>query len=237
MVSAIVVAAGKGLRMNSEVPKQYMELAGRPVLHHSLGVMERCEAVDEILWVAPPIPHPLETRLADLLQNFGKPLLRVAGGATRQESVFLGLQAVNPHPEGHWIVVHDAVRPLVTVDQVARCIREARESGACVPGIPAYDTLKRVGPGGRIQATLSRSGVWLTQTPQVFRYDWLARAHETSRSEGRSGTDDASLLEYLGFPVRMIRGRRTNLKITSPEDLDMALAILQAGPGEAIGTH
>lgn len=227
MVSAIVAAAGRGRRMGGDVPKQHLLLAGRPVLHHSLAVMERCPSVDEILWVGPEVPDPQEARLGQLLESFRKPLRRIAGGASRQASVFRGLKALAPDPAGHWVVVHDGVRPLVTVDQVERCIRGAVERGACVVGTPAFDTLKRVTSEGVIEATLPRTGVWTAQTPQAFRYDWIRRAHEAADADGRRGTDDASLLEAMGLPVVMIPGSRSNLKITAPEDLDLAEAVLQ----------
>jgi 2-C-methyl-D-erythritol 4-phosphate cytidylyltransferase len=225
MASAIVVAAGIGIRMRASRPKQYLLLAGRPVLAWTLLPFEACPLVGAIYLVVPgeDIDYCRKEILAPL--GLRTPVEVVTGGPMRQDSVYNGLLA----SEGtHALVaIHDGVRPLVTAGEIGACILEAAGSGACILGLPAVDTVKSVGPTGFIERTLDRTGIWTAQTPQVFRYSLIRQAHERARKEGITGTDDAFLAEMDGFPVRMIPGSRRNLKITSPEDLALAEALLK----------
>ncbi len=147
------------------------------------------------------------------------PLTVVAGGRTRQDSVWLGLQAVPD--DAQIVVVHDAVRPLITRKLVDAVVAAAEASGAAICALPVAETVKRV-RGDLVESTLDRSELWAVQTPQAFRTDLLREAHEKARRDGVVGTDDAMLVERLGHPVRVVRGLPENVKITTPEDLRRA---------------
>ena len=126
------------------------------------------------------------------------------------------------------VVIHDGVRPFVRPEELAACIAGVEETGACILGIPVSDTLKHMGKTGHIEKTFARDNVWLAQTPQVFKYEFILKAHEKARRDGFRGTDDALLLERLGVDVKIIPGSKTNIKITTPQDLVLAEAILMA---------
>jgi 2-C-methyl-D-erythritol 4-phosphate cytidylyltransferase len=223
---AIVPAAGSGSRMNREVSKQYLALSGKPVLVHTLEVLEACPGVDRLLVVVPP--QDLSSVRAEVLApwNFRKVAAIVPGGRERQDSVRAGLDAVDR--DADIVLIHDAVRPLISVDLVERCIRAAAEAGAATLGVPVKDTVKEVAPDGRIVRTCDRTMLWLTQTPQAFRRDIIERAHREAFRDGFRGTDDTSLVERLGIAARMIPGDYRNIKITTPEDLVVAEALLAA---------
>lgn len=225
MVSAIIVAAGKGTRMNSRVRKQYLLLAGRPVLCHTLLVFDTCSLVDRIFLVIPE--EDFEFCRKNILSslNFQKEINLVPGGAKRQDSVYKGLLAID-NKDGI-VVVHDGVRPFISSEQLVACIDGARGYGACILGIPAYDTLKSVNILGYINKTVEKDTVWLAQTPQAFQYDLLIKAHENAKQEGYTGTDDALLVERLKIDVKVITGSRYNIKITTDEDLELARTMFQ----------
>jgi len=224
MAAAIIVAAGKGIRMRGPVRKQYLPLAGLPVLSRTLTVFDACDRIDCIYLVVPeedfdfcrekilgPLKVTTEIRL-------------VCGGARRQDSVYEGLQAAD---RGYDIVViHDGVRPFVKVAQLMDCIDGAMEFGACILGVQACDTLKQVDASGKIVQTVARENIWMAQTPQAFRYDLIKKAHASARLAGVAATDDASLVERLGHAVKMISGSRSNIKITSIEDLELAQSLI-----------
>jgi 2-C-methyl-D-erythritol 4-phosphate cytidylyltransferase len=224
MVSAIIVAAGQGTRMQDTQRKQYLSLAGLPILTRTLVVFDKCELVEQIVVVIPQDDFNFCRK--NILEPAGlaAKILLAPGGRRRQDSVFNGLKAVDP---GCSIVaIHDGVRPFLQVDQLVECIEGARESGACIMGVPACETLKQVNASDHIIRTLKRDDVWLAQTPQTFHYDLIRSAHERARVEGFSATDDACLVERLGKAVKMVTGSRHNIKITIPEDLEMARYIL-----------
>ena len=150
----------------------------------------------------------------------------IPGGKERQDSVRAGIEALDGDAE--LVIIHDAVRPFITAGLIENCIRAAEEEGAATVGVPVKDTVKEVGPDGRILRTCDRSLLWLTQTPQVFRRDIIENAHRAAVRDGFRGTDDTSLVERLGISVRMIRGDYENIKITTPEDLILAEALLAA---------
>ncbi|MEE8432332.1 MAG: 2-C-methyl-D-erythritol 4-phosphate cytidylyltransferase [Candidatus Desulfatibia sp.] len=224
MVSTVIVAAGKGLRMNHSVPKQYLLIAGRPVLGHTLLVFDACELIDEVFVVVSEEDFGFcqNTLIAPL--NLKKKINLVRGGTERQDSVYNGLRALSPKTDT--VVIHDGVRPFVGPEELAACITAAEETGACILGIPVSDTLKHVEKSGHIEQTLARDNIWMAQTPQVFQYELILKAHEAARRDGFRGTDDALLLERLGIDVKIIPGSKTNIKITTPQDLALAEAIL-----------
>jgi len=200
-------------------------LAGRPLLAHTLVCFERSELIQEIVLVVPS--HRVEEVRSRFLPRFGFRKVRkvVAGGATRQESVYEGLTALEPPLD--LVVVHDGARPLVKAEAIRSCVEAAARYGAVVQAVPITDTIKEADEEGRVRQTLDRSCLWSVQTPQVFSYDLLLRAHQAALREGFEGTDDASLVERMGAEVRILRGSYENLKITSPEDLLVAEWILQ----------
>jgi len=224
-VCAIIVAAGKGLRMNAIEKKQYLSIAGLPVVVHTLRVFDSCALIDEMVLVVPE--EDLNVCREEIIDpaGFVKEVVLIAGGPMRQDSVYNGLQAVDS--DDGIIVIHDGVRPLVTPDELKACINGARKYGACILGLPAFDTLKRINTSGTIVETLARDTIWLAQTPQAFRYNLILNAHQHARQHGLSATDDASLLEQIGIDVKIIEGSRWNLKITNPDDLKLARILLR----------
>ena len=219
MTAAIIVAAGKGIRMGHRIPKQYLPVGNLPILSHTLCRFNTCDLITEIILVIPKtdFKYCLETILPQV--NPTKTIHLTAGGEMRQQSVFNGLKAVSNH---QIVLIHDGVRPFVRTEQIETCIREAETSGACILGIQAFDTLKKTDESSNIIETISREFVWLAQTPQAFRYDLIYEAHEQAEKEGFIGTDDASLVERLGVQVKIISGSRDNIKITTSEDLQWA---------------
>ncbi len=223
---ALIVAGGAGLRMQSDRRKQYLDLGGLPLLCRTLGVFADPAIIDRIALVVP------EADVAfcrdDLVPRAGLAgsVDIVPGGSTRQASVFNGLRAIDAD-EDDLVAIHDAVRPFLKRKDLEACIRAAGETGACILGLRAFDTVKKTDSGDRIEATVDRDSIWLAQTPQVFRYRLILDAHVLARQKGIAGTDDAALLEMTGHAVRILPGSRLNIKITTPEDLALAGAILK----------
>ena len=232
MVYALIVAGGRGTRLVSAIPKQYLLLAGVPILVRTLRAFDRCDVIDRLVVVVPSteIASVRDTMITPVALR--KSVAIVAGGPRRQDSVFNGLAAIDS--AASMVVIHDAVRPLVTCESITNCVNVARAHGACILALPVWDTLKRISDDGRIEATLPRERLWRAQTPQAFRADLIRRAHERARQEQVLGTDDACLVERLGETVHIVPGNRRNLKITTAEDLVIAEALLNtSGPSAA----
>ncbi len=225
-VTAIIPAAGSGNRMNSAVSKQFLTVAGKPILAHTLEVFESASAVDAVHLVIPP-PEMESVREQLLAWGFRKIAKVVPGGLERQDSVRAGIESLDPGTA--IVVIHDAVRPLVTAELINRCVSAMKEERAVSAGVPVKDTVKEVRPDGRVVKTCDRSVLWLTQTPQVFHRDVIEEAHRSAIQDGFRGTDDTSLVERIGIPVRMIPGDYRNVKVTTPEDLLIAEAFLNEG--------
>jgi 2-C-methyl-D-erythritol 4-phosphate cytidylyltransferase len=226
-VAAIIAAAGLGRRMQQDTPKTYLRLSGKPILLHTLEVFERVPEVHEVLVVVHREdlefcqqeiidPHPL------------KKVLRLApGGKERQDSVYNALKILMKEAETvEIILVHDGARPLVEPALVSQVVAAARRHGAAVPGIPCQDTLKRVNPKGEVVETVDRRDLWQIQTPQGFRAALLWQAYQEAMQREFYATDEAALVEALGKTVAVVPGSFLNLKITTPDDLKMAEAIL-----------
>lgn len=229
MASAIILAAGSGTRMNSALPKQYMDLAGLPVLTRTLMVFDKHPAIEHIFLVvsANDTNYCREHILSG--SSWRKTVRLVTGGKKRQNSVYNGLKAAETNiGEDEIVLIHDGARPFVSKEMITACIEGAAESGACILGIPASDTLKRVDSAGIIHGTISRENVWMAQTPQAFFLKLIRDGFENVMNKGLSVTDDAAVLESAGIPVRIIPGSRTNMKITTPEDLDFAVAMVRS---------
>ena len=213
----IIPAGGTGRRMGGEIPKQYLSLAGIPILVHTLREFQRSPLVDEILLVVPGGDVAEVRRDVIGRYDFSKISLVIAGGSERQDSVRNAL--VHVRDEHEIILVHDGVRPFVTEALIERAVAGAKAFGAVTVGVPVRDTVKAVDAAGRVVKTVLREGFWLTQTPQAFRREVILAAYERAAADGFYGTDDASLVERMGIPVRMIPGDADNIKVTTPEDL------------------
>ena len=212
-VSAIIAAGGRGLRFGGAEPKQLLLLRGEPILKRSVDAYLNCDLVSDIV-VA--LPADLARRPPTYLQHRSKPVTIVNGGERRRDSVANGFARASEHAD--IIVIHDAARPLVTDAVIRRTITAAAESGAAIAAQRARDTVKRVGDGDAITATLPRDEIYLAQTPQAFRAAVLRDALRL----GTDATDEAMLAEQAGYVVRVVEGDPRNLKITTPDDLAMA---------------
>jgi len=226
MVSAVIVSAGKGIRMNDTVRKQYLPLAGRPILSRTLALFQECNLINKIILVVPENDFGF-CQEKIIPPRHEKNVKLVSGGEKRQDSVYNGLLAVDL--KKGIVVIHDGVRPLINNEMLELCINGAKEEGACILGIPVQDTVKQVRSSGRIIKTLERDTLWLAQTPQAFQYEILRKAHDNARAKGFAGTDDAFIVEQMGKHVKIIKGSKNNIKITTREDLKLAEVMLQAG--------
>ena len=220
---AIIAAAGQGSRMGGKRAKQYLELAGTPIIIHTLQAFEACEAIQEIILV---LPEADVSDFSVLAQSYKCAKVRavVPGGATRASSVWHGLQAVTPN-DSDIVVVHDGSRPLVTTTEITQTIRAAEVSGAAILVAPIVDTVKETRDGSVVR-TIPRAHLRRALTPQCFRYSILRRAYEQVDVLDPTLTDESALVERLGVPVTVVEGSSRNIKITRPEDLLIAEALL-----------
>lgn len=224
--TAIVLAAGQGKRMNSKIQKQFLMLQGRPVLYYSLRCFQESPLIQEIILVTgeESISY-CRTEIAEKYA-FTKVSKVIAGGKERYDSVYEGLLACGICD---YVFIHDGARPFITEDILERGFTGAQETGACVIGMPSKDTVKLADSQGFVGETPERSRVWTIQTPQIFRYSLIRRAHESIRTRDMSGiTDDAMVVEQeTGVKVRLEKGSYQNIKITTPEDMAVAEAFLR----------
>jgi 2-C-methyl-D-erythritol 4-phosphate cytidylyltransferase len=220
-VGVIIVAAGSGSRTGSNELKQFRWVAGKPMLLHSV---QTCQARADVAMVVCVLPREY---VGDpppwIFQSDSDRLLLSVGGRHRSESVANGLEDLPGECE--IVVIHDAARPLVTSETVARVIEEARLGNGAVAAIPVTDTLKRVDSGGKIVVTVDRFGLWRAQTPQAFPRKVLERAHREAREADRIATDDAALCEQIGLPVVVVRGSERAMKITEESDFALVEAL------------
>jgi 2-C-methyl-D-erythritol 4-phosphate cytidylyltransferase len=224
-IAAIIPAAGLGTRMGAEVPKQFLELDGLPLVIFTLRRLAASPAITDFF---------IATRAEDVVSlqdkvaksGIGRPARVVHGGDTRQQSVANALAQVDPSTEV--VLVHDAVRPYVTTEQIERVIAEARSRGAAILGIPAIDTVKEVKRASLpedvalISATIPRERIVLAQTPQAFSYALLRDAFRKAQQDDVTGSDEAQIVERFGHDVFVVLGSERNLKITRPADMDLA---------------
>jgi len=225
-VAAIIPAAGQGVRMGSDVPKQFLALNGRPILSHTLDVFHRCDAVDEVVLVLPQ--DEIEAARHQLLDDAPKVKQVVAGGRQRQDSVRNGFQALSAGTD--IVVVHDGVRPFVTPEMIGASVTAARECGAVITAVPL--TIKKVNKEDFVERTVDRDGLWRVQTPQTFQYAVLKDAFARAAADNYYGTDEGSLIEHLGRPLKVITGSELNIKITRAGDLALGekiAALLERG--------
>ena len=220
---AIIAAAGSGTRMASDRPKQFLLLAGMPVIFHTLRPFEQCDNIHEVIVV---LPAEESAGFLSLAGKYGlRKLARVVpGGATRADSVKRGLTSIRS-ATAEIVAVHDGVRPFVTVEEIDATIAAAQTDGAAILVAPVTDTIKRV-DDQRILETLDRGGLRRALTPQCFRYDLLRQAYQAADVTDPSLTDESVLVEQLGHTVSIVEGSTRNIKITTAEDLAIAEAIL-----------
>ena len=222
---AIVPAAGSGIRMGGCNPKQFLEMDGSPILAHTLTALSGASFISDIFLIVPErfVPVALEIvrdwKAGRGSSSWAPGIAVFPGGAERQDSVFNGLSKLPSECE--WVVIHDGVRPFPSNGLLSAAWEGAQASGACITAVPATDTVKR-GQAGHVVETLSRNEIWLVQTPQVFRKEIILGAYNRAAEAGWSGTDDASFVERIGVPVAIVQGERSNIKVTTPEDLDWA---------------
>lgn len=229
-VIALIPAAGMGRRMGAGINKQYLLVAGKPIIAHTLSIFQGMAGVDEVYLVIPAdeIPYCRE----HVVERYGLTKVRkiVPGGAERQHSVLNGLRALVDVADGDVILIHDGVRPFVPKTVIEQAVSAATVHDGALVAVPAKDTIKLVSEG-IVTDTPPRERLWLAQTPQAFRYGIILRAHEDAAAAGCLGTDDASLVERLGLKVHVVPGDYRNIKITTPEDMQLAEAFL-AGMGD-----
>jgi len=217
-ICAVVPAGGTGTRMGGTVPKQFLELNGKPILYYTLKTLQDCGIISELILVVPEKEY--DNACTDWL---GKPEIVtkvVVGGEKRQDSVYNGFCELSPQTE--IVLVHDGVRPFLSHQMIQESVDAAREYGAAITAIPVNDTIKRVDDSGLVSQTVDREGLWRVQTPQVFRYELLQEAFKKANSEKFYGTDEGTLIEHLGKPVKVVEGSEQNIKITRPEDLRLS---------------
>jgi 2-C-methyl-D-erythritol 4-phosphate cytidylyltransferase len=219
-IYALIPAAGSGSRMNSDVPKQYQQLAGRPLIEYAVDVLCKHARVQQVFVVLSP--QDRHFRLIDWCAYRGRLEPLYCGGATRAASVLNGLMAMADAVESDdWVMVHDAARPCLSTQLIDRLLTEiADDTVGGLLAMPATDTLKRADDSGRVISTPSRENLWQAQTPQMFRYRLLLEA--LRKAAPGTVTDEASAIEQLGLRPRLIRGSPGNLKVTWPEDLNFA---------------
>ncbi len=258
---AIIPAAGKGIRMGGDQPKQLMDLYGKPILVHTLETFCQVDLISGILLVLPErfvrdtqdlllrhmglepaagqgVPSSPDRSpwlriecgvgAGPVLKKVRKFLRFVVGGIERQDSVSNALGQL-PADCG-WVVIHDGVRPFVSLDLIRRTCELAVVSGAAIAAVPSTDTVKRV-ENGEVAETLPRQSIWLVQTPQVFKRGLILKAYDEARLQGWIGTDDASFVERLGHTVAVAQGERSNIKVTTPEDLEWGDSFMKRARG------
>ena len=226
--TVLIPAAGTGRRMGGSTRKQYLELAGKPILAHTLTLFENHPLIENIYPIVPP--DDISYCQQQIISRYGFSKVRriIAGGAERQDSVRNGLNALAEdgfdQPQRP-ILIHDGARPLFDCKQLSALIEIICETGACTIGVPVKDTIKDV-TNSMITGSPDRSRLWQAQTPQGFQYRLIREAFDRADEDGFVATDDASLLERLGHPVKILEGDYRNIKVTTPEDILIAVALL-----------
>lgn len=224
-VTAIVLAAGQGKRMGTDVQKQFLELEGYPILYYALDCFERYAPIDDVILVTGEQEISYCRNNIVKMYHFNKVRKIVAGGRERYDSVYEGLKACGA---ADYVYIHDGARPFVDEAILDRIGQALEQYDACTVGVPSKDTIKIAGADGCIAQTPPRELLWNIQTPQAFAYDLILKAHNAVREKSREGiTDDAMIVEReIGCKVKLVEGSYENIKITTPEDLDLAKAIL-----------
>ncbi len=224
--AALIAAAGKGQRMRGKMKKQFITLEGMPLLLYSLKVFEEFEGIEHMYLVLDE--GDFEYCRGEIIQKYGitKVSQLIPGGKRRQDSVWNGLKAMEGHCD--MVIIHDGARPFISHDILKRLMTVMKDVQAVVTAIPARDTIKRVDGRGDVVDTLQRNTLFHIQTPQGFQYGIIKEAYKKALEEGILGTDDAYFVERMGIRVKIIEGSSFNIKITTPEDIDLAHFILRS---------
>lgn len=224
-VSVIIAAAGMSNRMGSKINKQFIAVGGKPILAHTIEKFESSRYIDEIILVAKE--EEIEYCRKEIVKKykFKKVTNIIRGGKERQDSVYNGILALNEKSD--IVLVHDGARPFVKLENIEDGIKGVEKYGACVIGVPVTDTIKVVGEDNVISNTPRRDLLWAAQTPQCFFKEILIKGYEKALSDGYLGTDDSSIVERVGYDVKMIMGSYENIKITTPEDIILAESLIK----------
>jgi 2-C-methyl-D-erythritol 4-phosphate cytidylyltransferase len=225
MISAIIVAGGKGIRMGQDINKQFIKLKDKEVLALTIEAFSKVEVVDEIIVVISEEEKEFCIKHIIDKYKFNKVKKVVAGGKERQESVYNGL--INCNKNCEIVLIHDGARPFVTSKMIEESVACAKVFGACTVGIPVKDTIKVITTDNMIASTLKRDELFAVQTPQTFDYKLILEAHEYARNNNLVGTDDTVLIEMMDRNVKVVLGSYLNIKLTTPEDLIFGRAILE----------
>ena len=224
--TAIVLAAGQGKRMHSKIQKQFLKIQGHPVLYYSLKCFQESPLIQDIIVVTGEDMIPYCKKEVVEYYQFTKVSAVIAGGEERYDSVYRGLLACK---ECDYVFIHDGARPFITEEILERGMFGVQETGACVVAMPSTETVKISDPADFVSEPPDRKRVWMVQTPQIFSYDLIRKAHESIRKKDMTAiTDDAMVVEQeSGTKVRLVEGSYQNIKITTPEDLDVAEVFLK----------
>lgn len=223
-VSAIIVAAGRGQRAGGSIPKQFQSICGKPILYYTLQKFEKCTLVDEVVLVASEdwlfyVSEDIVDRF-----DFKKVKKIVSGGKERQDSVFAGLKTLEGPPD--IVAIHDAVRPFITIEKIEETIKACEKYGAAILAVPPKETIK-IESAGFVDKTQARDSLRSVQTPQIFKYELIYNAYTKAFEKGLYETDDSALVERLGHRVKIVEGEYSNIKITTPLELQLAELILK----------
>lgn len=224
-VTAIIPAGGYGKRISAGIHKQLIEISGKPILIHTLEKFQNCSCVDAIIVATAP---EILLEVEDMVKKFNitKVVEVTIGGNERQDSVYNALQTMVYH-HSEIVVVHDAVRPFVTCEKICQVISACEETGAAILAVRPKETIKLSGENSFVEKTLDRNSLWLVQTPQAFYYTILQQAYKKAYTDSFYATDDSTLVERLGVKVRIVEGLYENIKITTPEDIELAKLIVE----------
>lgn len=223
MNGVVIVAAGSGSRMKRDINKQFIKLDGKEIIAYTIEKFYKSEDIDDIVIVIKE--NEEKYFIENIINKYGFDNIKIAyGGKERQDSVYNGIKKLNNNCE--IVLIHDGARPFVNENIIKNSIKEAKENNAVVVGVPVKDTIKVVDSNGNIVDTPNRSLLWSVQTPQSFKYEIITKAYEYAYSNEYYGTDDAMLVEHIGYNVKMIEGSYDNIKITTEEDLHFGIQIL-----------
>ena len=227
MNSVVIVSAGRGSRMKADINKQFLKLKGKEVIAHTIDKFYNNKNIDEIVVVVKEDEADFFRR--NIIDKYGYKNIKIAfGGKERQDSVFNGLKAVNERCD--IVLIHDGARPFVTDEIIKNSIECAKKNKCVIVGVPVKDTI--INKDNEVCDTPNRSTLWSIQTPQVFEYLSIIKAHKIAKEKSYYGTDDSMLMEYLGYNVKVIEGSYNNIKITTPEDLKIGEEILNENKKE-----
>ena len=217
----VIAAGGSGTRFGTDVPKQFVDALGIPVIAHTISKFNDCDYISKIVIA---VHKDYVLFCSDIVKRFGysKVTSIIEGGTTRQESVFKALKSLDTD----YVLIHDAARPCIDLDSIDRCCEALRSCKACAVGVGAVDTVKYSDDGKYIAKTLDRNKLWLIQTPQCFQREFILSCHKKAAFDRIAVTDDCMLAEYYGEKVRLIEGTRSNIKITDYKDLAIAEVLL-----------